>query len=416
MSEYDAVIVGARPAGAATALLLARAGLRVLVVDRSAYGADTMSTHALMRAGVLQLARWGVLDRVIDAGTPPVRRATFYVGPERITIPIKPADGVDALYAPRRTVLDPILADAAMAAGAELRYGVTVTGLRRDSTGRVTGVTGHDRSGGPFGAQARITIGADGMGSRVAQWVDAAAIRVGTAASGVAYGYWTGVPADGYDWFFRPGAAAGAIPTNHGQGCVFVATTRDRLRRELARDADAGFRRLLADAAPELVGRLRGATPAGPLRRFSGRPGHLRRASGPGWALVGDAGYFKDPITSHGITDAVRDAELLARAIIAAITGDCDEADLAAGYQAARDRLSLPLFTITDAIAAYSWDTEQVGVLLRQLSAAMGDEVDAVRALGDVAMGPAGQQSGVRTLSATTALRPWNALEGANGQ
>lgn len=139
-SPYDVVVVGARPAGAATAMVLARAGLRVLVVDRSRYGADTLSTHALLRGGVLQLARWGLLNEVIAAGTPPVQRSVFHYGEERIEVPIRPAAGVDALYAPRRTVLDPILVDAARDAGAEVRFGLTVTGLCRDGTGRVTGV------------------------------------------------------------------------------------------------------------------------------------------------------------------------------------------------------------------------------------------------------------------------------------
>jgi flavin-dependent dehydrogenase len=377
---YDAVVIGARPAGAATGMLLARAGLRVLIVDRSHYGADTMSTHALMRAGVLQLARWGLLDRLITAGTPPVRRATFYVGSDRTTIPIKPANGVDALYAPRRTILDPILADAAADAGAEIRYGVTVKGLQYDSSGRVTGIIGHDRSARPVAARARITVGADGMGSRVAHWVGAPTDRMGVAAGAAAYGYWPGLPTDGYEWYFRPGAAAGAIPTNHGLTCVFAATTRDRFRRDLTRDPATGFRQLLAAAAPDLAGRLADASPAGPLRRFPGRPGHLRRAAGPGWALVGDAGYYKDPITAHGLTDALRDAELLARAITAAVADHGDAATPLPGYQATRDRLSQPLFTVTDAIAAYTWDTVQVGVLLKKLSAAMADEVDAILA------------------------------------
>src|SRR5580765_1213789 len=125
-SRYDVVVVGARPAGAATAMLLARAGLRVLVVDRGRYGTDTLSTHALMRGGVLQLHRWGVLDAVVGAGTPPVRRTTFRYGGEEIVIPIKASHGVDALYAPRRTVLDRLLVDAAVEAGAEVRYGVAV--------------------------------------------------------------------------------------------------------------------------------------------------------------------------------------------------------------------------------------------------------------------------------------------------
>jgi 2-polyprenyl-6-methoxyphenol hydroxylase-like FAD-dependent oxidoreductase len=386
--RYDAVVVGARPAGAATGMLLARAGLRVLIVDRSEYGADTMSTHALMRGGVLQLSRWGLLDQVITAGTPPVRQATFYIGADRITIAIKPADGVDALYAPRRTILDPILADAAAAAGAEVRYGVTVKALQRDMAGRVTGIIGHDRSGRPVTAHAPLTVGADGMGSRVAHWVEAGADQLGVAAGSVTYGYWPGVPVDGYEWFFRPGAAAGAIPTNHGQTCVFAATTRERFRRELVRDPTRGFRRLLADAAPELADRLAETPPAGPLRRFPGRLGHLRRAAGPGWALVGDAGYFKDPITAHGLTDALRDAELLARAVTATHGGESDEATLLAGYQATRDRLSLPLFAVTDAIAAYTWNAVQVDGLLKQLSAAMADEVDAILAYDNPATEP----------------------------
>jgi 2-polyprenyl-6-methoxyphenol hydroxylase-like FAD-dependent oxidoreductase len=112
-SSHDVVIVGARAAGAAAALVLARAGIDVVVVDRSRYGADTLSTHALMRAGVVQLHRWGLLESVIAAGTPAVRKTTFVYADETIPLPIKPSHGVDALYAPRRTVLDPILVDAA---------------------------------------------------------------------------------------------------------------------------------------------------------------------------------------------------------------------------------------------------------------------------------------------------------------
>ena len=141
MNRYDVVVVGARVAGSATALLLARAGLRVAVVERAAYGSDTVSTHGLMRAGVLQLSRWGLLDRVVAAGTPPVRRTTFrYAGAEPVLVSIKPSPGVDALYAPRRRVLDPIIVDAAAEAGAHVLHGVTVTGLLRDDAGRVRGV------------------------------------------------------------------------------------------------------------------------------------------------------------------------------------------------------------------------------------------------------------------------------------
>jgi 2-polyprenyl-6-methoxyphenol hydroxylase-like FAD-dependent oxidoreductase len=152
---------------------------------------------------------------------------------------------------------------------------------------------------------------------------------------------------------------------------------RDALRDGLA----TGFGRLLGAAAPELVDLIGASAPDGRLRRFSGRVGHLRRAAGPGWALVGDAGYFKDPISAHGLTDPLRDAELLARAIIAASAGD--NAALLVGYQATRDRLSMPLFGVTNAIASYSWDSPTIRTLLRQLSGAMAGELDEVRGFDD---------------------------------
>ena len=121
--HYDAVIVGARCAGAATALLLARSGAKVLVVDRQAYGSDTMSTHALMRVAVLQLTRWGLIPVIAAAGTPAIRSTTFHYGSEAIRVAIKSEHGVECLYAPRRTVLDRLLVDAARQAGAEVRHG-----------------------------------------------------------------------------------------------------------------------------------------------------------------------------------------------------------------------------------------------------------------------------------------------------
>jgi 2-polyprenyl-6-methoxyphenol hydroxylase-like FAD-dependent oxidoreductase len=374
------VIVGARAAGAATALLLARQGRRVLVVDRAAYGSDTLSTHGLMRSGVLQLSRWGLLDRVIEAGTPPVRRTVFHYGSGAVAVPIKPSAGVDALYAPRRTVLDPIVVDAARAAGAEFRFGVTITGLHRDSHGRVTGVVGRDRSGDPVTIDARLTVGADGIGSTVARLVDAPIERQGRGASGFVYGYWSDLPVDGYEWFYRPGVAAGILPTNGGQVCVFVGTSATRFRAEVAADIHRGFDELLGEADPAALDRVRSATPQSRLRSFPGRPGFLRRAWGPGWALVGDAGYFKDPISTHGLTDAFRDAELLAGAIDEAHKGAPMGAALAR-YQASRDRLSIPLFTTVDAIARYDWDMSEVEGLLRAMSSAMADEMELLRTL-----------------------------------
>ena len=91
-TAYDVVVVGGRVAGASTAMLLARAGARVALVDRAAYGSDTLSTHGLMRAGVLQLSRWGLLDDVVAAGTPPIRRTLFHYTDGRVGTGVDPAE------------------------------------------------------------------------------------------------------------------------------------------------------------------------------------------------------------------------------------------------------------------------------------------------------------------------------------
>src|SRR6516162_8277190 len=139
-TRFDAVIIGARCAGAATALLLARSGAKVLLVDRQAYGSDTMSTHALMRCAVVQLNRWGLIPSIAAAGTPAIRSTTFHYGDEAVRVDIKPEHGVDCLFAPRRTVLDSLLVDAVLEAGAEIRHGAALSKLQfAASDGRVIG-------------------------------------------------------------------------------------------------------------------------------------------------------------------------------------------------------------------------------------------------------------------------------------
>jgi flavin-dependent dehydrogenase len=381
--SYDVVVVGARAAGAATAMLLARQGRRVLIVDRGSYGADTVSTHGLMRGGVLQLHRWGLLDRVIAAGTPPIRRTTFVYGrDDDVAITIKPSYGVDALYAPRRTVLDPILVDAAVAAGAEVRYGVTVTGVSRNASGRVSGVVGRDAAGRPLAIDAGIVIGADGLRSRIASSVGAPIERAGTGSTAVVYGYWTGLATDGYEWVYRPGAVAGVIPTNGGQACIFAGAAPGRLG---AGGIEALYEVLVA-AAPALADRVAAAIPPRTVRRFAGPPGFIRRCWGPGWALVGDAGYWKDPISVHGLTDALRDAELVARAVVAGDGDAADEAEALAEYQATRDRLSAELFETVDVIARHDWTEDEIPGLLLRLSSAMAEEVEVLAGLDTAAV------------------------------
>ena len=320
--HYDVIIAGARCAGAATALLLARQGARVLVLDKSRYGTDTLSTHALMRGAVLQLHRWGLLPAVAGAGTPPVRSTTFHLADAVTTIPVKPRHGVEALYAPRRSFLDAILADAARGAGADVRFGATVTDLRRDRAGRVTGITG--RAGGArLEASANLVVGADGRRSTVARYVGARAVHVAPASSVLIYRYVRDDAPLTYHWYFRDGAAPGSSPPTTGRPASSPPPARNGCGDEPDLGTDAAWRRILGRAAPGLAERLEHRGSAGPPRVFPGLTGYLREAAGPGWALVGDAGYFKDPITAHGITDALRDAEILARVIASGVPMPC---------------------------------------------------------------------------------------------
>jgi flavin-dependent dehydrogenase len=375
---FDVIVVGARVAGAATAMLLARSGLRVLLVDRDRYGTDTLSTHALMRGSVYLLSEWGLLDRIVEAGTPPVRQTRFDYGTDSVTVTIKPTLGVRALYAPRRTVLDPVLVDAAAAAGAEVRFGVSVAGLLRDDAGRVVGIHGRDRSGAAVAARAPLTVGADGVRSTVARETGAATLRIGGGASAIIYGYWSELPTRGYEWFYRPGYSAGVIPTNDGEVCVFAGTAADHLTAGLGADLPSAYQRLLAAATGGAGGRLAQAHPPRRLHTWVGRPSYIRQAHGAGWVLIGDAGSFLDPLSTHGITDALRDADQLTRAIV--LTGDLAAA--LSRFAETRNRVVRPLFQAIDQVAGYRWDSAQLRRHLIELSSAMSAEAELIAAGG----------------------------------
>ena len=382
LSHYaDVVVVGGRVAGAATALLLARRGHRVVLVDRRRPGGDTLSTHALMRGAVLQLKRWGLLERVIDAGTPAIPHTNVHYGDEVESIELQTRAGVGAVYAPRRTVLDSILVEAAAEAGVDVRFGTTIDAVVRDSEGRVRGVQGRGPGGEPITIKARFTVGADGLRSTIARSVDALLTHVGTGSSAVIYAYFAGLPKHRYDWFYRPGVAAGFVPTNQGESCVWVGTSAKRFQAEFAGDLEPAFERLFEEAAPSEILRLGSASRRSRLRGYPGVTGFIRRAWGPGWALVGDASHFKDPISAHGITDSFRDAEFLARAIDSVIVDSCPELGAMTNYQMTRDRLTIGLFKTTDRIASYGWDLTELRGLLISLSREMKREVEELAAL-----------------------------------
>ena len=298
-----------------------------------------------------------------------------------ITVPIKPRDGVDALYAPRRTVLDALLVDAARASGAEVVHQVRVVDLLRGAAGRVRGVV-VERDGKVVEIEAEIVIGADGLRSTVARLAGAEIEHSGRHATGVVYGYWSGLELAHTHWYYRERVGVGAIPTNDGATCIFAGTSGDRFRSEIRGDVAGGHLRLLQEGAPALAAKLTARRQLGRHFAFTGATGFLRRSWGPGWALVGDAAYFKDPITAHGMTDALRDAELLARAV-----QEGSETALAS-YQDRRDELARTLHDISDRIASFEWTLDEIQVLHLALSREMNREVEAILELEAVADGP----------------------------
>ena len=381
-TRYDVVIAGARCAGASTAMLLARRGLRVLVVDPAKRGSDTLSTHAMMRGAVLQLHRWGLLDAVRSSGTSAIRQTTFHYGDETIAIPIKERDGVGALYAPRRTVLDAVLVDAAMEAGAEIVHGHSVVDLIRDDRGRVRGarIAGADQQA--IDVEAAFVIGADGIRSRIARILGIGFDARSSHATASIYGYWEGLGLEGYHWYYDLGAAVGSIPTNDGETCVFASVPQDRFEAGRGAGLEALYHQALRDVSSDLAERVARSQGPGKLRAFAGEHGFFRQPTGPGWALVGDAAYFRDPLTAHGITDALREAEFLARAVLEG----GDEALLA--YGTARDERVRGFFDITDQIASFEWDMQEVKDQHLVLAREMNSLVDVTRTLDMEASAP----------------------------
>ncbi|HUK69072.1 MAG TPA: NAD(P)/FAD-dependent oxidoreductase [Streptosporangiaceae bacterium] len=380
-SRHDVVIVGGRVAGSATALLLARLGHDVAVVDRASFPSDTVSTHSIARSGVVQLRRWGLLDAVLNSGAPAIKQVTFHAGGESVSRPIRHKAGVGFVVAPRRYVLDTIVATAAERAGAGVRPGVTVTGVQRDRRGRVVGVYGRDRAGTPINIGARFVIGADGLQSRVARSVGAAFSEVRLAGGATQYAYYAGGPWAGIEFFVAARSLAGVFPTHDGQACIWIcnpSADAKAVRRRTGSRAEA-FGELLERSAPQLAERLRHARRTSPVSGMLRMPNQLRQAFGPGWALVGDAGYHRDAVTGYGISDAFRDAEFLAVALDQALGGDTGETTALALYQRQRDQALREIFEITCRLAAYPAVPTFIE-LEKQLSAAIDKEAAALAA------------------------------------
>jgi 2-polyprenyl-6-methoxyphenol hydroxylase-like FAD-dependent oxidoreductase len=343
--EWDAIVVGARCAGSPTAMLLARRGHRVLLVDKATFPSDTMSTHMVHPPGIAALASWGLLERLEATGCPSVRRYSFDFGPLTIAGSPRPIDGAAHGYCPRRTVLDKILVDAAVEAGAELREGVAVDEVLA-SDGVVTGV----RSGEAT-ERAKVVVGADGRHSIVAKAVQPEAYDERRSHLAMYYAYWSGLPSEGFETTIRAEHRRGwaAIPTHDDLTVVPFGWPVEEFHANRS-DIEGNFLKTV-ELAPEFAERIRSARRESKFIGSAELPGYFRKPYGPGWALVGDAGYHKNPITAMGINDAFRDAELVADAIDDDLTGRRPFAEGMRAYQETRDREAKPVYDFTDDFA-----------------------------------------------------------------
>ena len=342
---YDAIIVGARCAGAPTAMLLARKGYRVLLLDRASFPSDTISTHIIWPHGAAILDRWGLFDRLAATGCPPVaRRMVFDVGPFELIGGVPDANGGRGGFCPRRTVLDKLLVDAAVEAGAELREGFSVEALVWDGD-RVAGIKGAGPRGIAVEERARVVVGADGVHSFVAKAVDAPEYDTKPPLATYYYSYYSGFAADDVEQHFGEYQGVGCFPTHDGL-TLMAAVWPSRRFEDIRADIEGHMRRL-HEATPSVQRRLKDARRETKWFGTAGVANYFRRPYGPGWALVGDAGYDKDPITAQGISDAFIDADALSAALDEGWSGRRPLTEALAGYHASRDRRAKPMYDFT---------------------------------------------------------------------
>jgi len=363
MQQYDAIVIGARCAGSPAAMLLARRGYKVLVVDHASFPSDTLSTHIIQPLGVAALKRWGLLDRVVATGCPAIRQYVYDFGP--VTIAGSPGtEESPVAYAPRRTVLDKILVDAAAEAGAEVREEFSVDELLFDGE-RVIGIRGRSKGGERVTERARVVIGADGRHSLVARAVSPEEYNARPPLQGGYYTYFSNLPVDGrFEIYIRPRCGFGVAPTNDGLTMV-VAGWAIADYEEKKKDYAANYRKTL-EAVPAFAERLRAAKQE---ERFRGgfTPNFFRKPYGAGWTLIGDAGYEKDPITAQGITDAFLAAERCAEALGEVFTGKRSFDEAMAGYQRDRDERAMPVYELTCQIAALQPPPPEMQQFLRSI-------------------------------------------------
>jgi 2-polyprenyl-6-methoxyphenol hydroxylase-like FAD-dependent oxidoreductase len=348
-------------------MLLARRGYDVVVVDKTTFPSDTMSTHVLHPMGAAALDRWGLLERLTASGCPPIDTYVFDFGP----LVLSGAPGIPSspfAYCPRRTVLDTVLVDGAREAGAEVLEGFTVAELERHG-GTVVGLRGTEADGTSTTVRARVVVGADGGHSLVARSVAPASYNERPKLLCAYYSYWSGLPMNGrFEVYARDRRGFAAAPTN--DDLTMLVGGWPFAEREANQHDIEGTWMGIFDQAPEFKERLQGAHRESPLVGTA-VPNRFRVPYGPGWALVGDAGYERDFITAQGITDAFRDAELCSTALDEALSGQRPFDEAMADYQATRDAQVLPMYELTQQIASMEPPPPE---LAQVLDAAQGNQ------------------------------------------
>jgi 2-polyprenyl-6-methoxyphenol hydroxylase-like FAD-dependent oxidoreductase len=360
-------------------MLLARQGHRVLLVDKARFPSDTMSTHLVHPPGVAALDRWGLVERLHATGCPSFDTYSFDLGPLSFAGSPRPIDGVARAYAPRRTILDKLLVDAAVEAGAELREGFAVDELLHEGD-RVTGIRGRANGGRPVTESAAVVVGADGRHSLVAKAVNAESYHELPSRMAMYYAYWSDLPVDGFTTTLRAEHRRGwaTWPTHDDLTALTFGWPIEEFKANRG-DIEGNFFAAM-DLAPEFAERIRSATRESKFIGSADLPGYFRKPFGRGWALVGDAGYHKNPVTGMGINDAFRDAELAAAAIHDSIAGRRSFERGMSDYQRARDAESLPVYEFTDEFAQLAPPPPE----LQQLLAAMQGNQAAIDAFVSV--------------------------------
>jgi flavin-dependent dehydrogenase len=343
---YDVIIIGARCAGSPAAMLLARKGYRVLVVDKATFPSDTLSTMLIHQPGIARLKRWGLLPQLIASRCPEITSWLFDVDTQAVLTGFPPPfEGTSQSYAPRRLVLDQILVEAARTAGAEVRENFLAQELLLDGD-RVKGIRGRTPGGRQVTEEARLVVGADGLRSLVARTVQAPTYNEIPALTCSYYSYWSGLPCEQFEMYMRTQQHRfiGVISTHEELTCIFISWPLGEFHA-VRSDIAGNFLKAL-DLIPALAERVRSGKRE---ERFVGTadiPNFFRKPYGPGWALVGDAGYHKDPIGGEGITDAFRDAELVAEAIHAGLSGQHPLEEALAGYERLRNATVMPIYNL----------------------------------------------------------------------